>query len=248
MSEYWKDVDELKTAFDELFTRMMDDPELGPKAEKLDQIVVATSTATRDDILAQACTEWGIACHRGSERDVLGRFRDAAEAFDGEVIVRVCADNPLISPTHVDELIRELRVTGADYIGLQLADGKPAILTGLGFFAEALSRDCLVLAAERVRAPAEREHVTLGIYTQPDRFNAHFLPVPACCENTNLRFTLDTPLDLQVLREVFAALGSRALSATPEEVVSLLDDHPQWLDSMRQSNEQNPKGAGYLKE
>jgi len=40
MSEYWKDVDELKTAFDELFKRMMEDPELGPKAEKLDQIVV----------------------------------------------------------------------------------------------------------------------------------------------------------------------------------------------------------------
>ena len=40
MSEYWKDVDELKTAFDELFKRMMEDPELAPKAEKLDQIVV----------------------------------------------------------------------------------------------------------------------------------------------------------------------------------------------------------------
>ena len=40
MSEYWKDADELTGAFSELFTRMMADPELSPKAEKLDQVVV----------------------------------------------------------------------------------------------------------------------------------------------------------------------------------------------------------------
>lgn len=40
MSEFWKDADELTRTFSELFKRMMEDPELSPKAEKLDQIVV----------------------------------------------------------------------------------------------------------------------------------------------------------------------------------------------------------------
>jgi alkyl sulfatase BDS1-like metallo-beta-lactamase superfamily hydrolase len=40
MSEYWKDTDELKSAFDTLFKRMMDDPVLGPKAGGLNQVVV----------------------------------------------------------------------------------------------------------------------------------------------------------------------------------------------------------------
>ena len=140
------------------------------------------------------------------------------------------------------------RAREADYIGFQVEENRPAILTGLGFFAEALSLQCLELAAERIRAPAEREHVTLGIYMQPDRFNVRYLPVPECCKRQDLRFTLDTPQDLEVLREIFAALGSHALLATPEEIVSLVDKHPQWIETMRRSNEENPKGAGYLKE
>jgi spore coat polysaccharide biosynthesis protein SpsF len=218
------------------------------RAGKLDQLVVATSTAPQDDVLVQRCAEWGIDCHRGSERDVLGRFREAAEAFGASAIVRVCADNPLISSSHVDELVEALRATGTDYVGFQLADSSPAILTGLGFFAEALSLHGLTVAAESIDAPNEREHVTLGIYTRPDRFTLRYLAVPACCEDRNLRFTLDTPLDLEVLREVFAVLGSRALSATPEEVVSTLDENPQWLASMRRSNQENPKGSGAPKE
>jgi hypothetical protein len=40
MSKYWKDADELIEVFTELFTRMSEDPELGPKISHLGQVIV----------------------------------------------------------------------------------------------------------------------------------------------------------------------------------------------------------------
>jgi alkyl sulfatase BDS1-like metallo-beta-lactamase superfamily hydrolase len=40
MGKYWKDAEEMTRAFSELFRRLMEDPELSPKAEKLNQVVV----------------------------------------------------------------------------------------------------------------------------------------------------------------------------------------------------------------
>src|SRR5687768_11290935 len=62
------------------------------QATRLSQVVVATSESVADDPLADHCAKANVACFRGSETDVLGRFHAAAEAFSADWIVRINAD------------------------------------------------------------------------------------------------------------------------------------------------------------
>jgi len=213
------------------------------RADRIDQLVVATSTATGDDVIADLCQAWDISCFRGSENDVLGRFIAAAKAFDAKLIVRVNADNPFVDPGYADILIDHIVTTGAEYASYQRQDGKHVMLTALSFFTEVLTMQCLQRAAETIGDQFQREHVTLGIYNRPDEFDVRYLPVPDFCNDPRLRFTVDTPDDLAMLREIFSALGQRAPDATAEEIVSLVNRNSNWLDKMAELNNMNPKSA-----
>src|ERR1017187_2162462 len=68
------------------------------RATLVDRVVVATSTNTDDDVIADMCRQNGITCYRGSEQDVLDRYYLAARGEKASQIVRITADCPLIDP------------------------------------------------------------------------------------------------------------------------------------------------------
>jgi spore coat polysaccharide biosynthesis protein SpsF len=72
------------------------------KAKYLDDLVLATTTDSSDDILEQFCKRQDIPCYRGSLPDVLDRCYQAASQFHADVIVRLTADCPLIDPNLID--------------------------------------------------------------------------------------------------------------------------------------------------
>lgn len=205
------------------------------------RLVVATSVSATDDPLVEYCRRRDVACVRGSEHDVLGRFVTAMERYPARWIVRVNADNPLIDPAFVDELLAFASRSGCEYASFRRGDGRPVMLTALSFFAEVLSDGCLDRAHREISDSVHREHVTLGIYTQPERFDVRWLDVPAACNDPRLRFTLDTAEDLKLLGEVFAALGDRAEEATAVEVLAVAAEHPAWLETMAALNQAHPK-------
>ncbi|UCE99398.1 MAG: glycosyltransferase family protein [Planctomycetota bacterium] len=213
------------------------------RAERLDQIVVATSLKADDDAIAECCDRWGIGCFRGSENDLLDRFVSTARAFDADLVVRVNADNPLVDPHYVDELVSDTLQSGADYESFQLGTGRHVMLTALSFFAETATRQCLERADEVIIDQFEREHVTLGIYKRSSMFKVRFLSVPSFCNKPYVRFTLDTQADLELLREVFATLGDKAESAEALNVMQLLEEHPQWRNIMIEQSSLNPKSS-----
>lgn len=210
------------------------------RAKQLNLTVVATSDLPADDPLAEACRGWGFPVFRGSEADVLGRFVAAARESDAEHVVRVNADNPLIDPHYIDALVNDAREHPTEYTSYRRA-GRPVMLTPLSFFAERVSRECLERADREIPAPAEREHVTIGVYNRPDRFSVRWLDVPAFCDEPRLRFTIDTAADLELVREVYAALGERAPLAGADEIVRLVLGRADWMDRMAVANAANPK-------
>ena len=60
----------------------------------------------RDEVLARHLRAQGVNTFRGSEQDVLSRMHGAAAAHGADLVVRVCADNPLIWGGEIDNLIR----------------------------------------------------------------------------------------------------------------------------------------------
>ncbi len=63
-----------------------------------DHVVVATSTDTADDVVAEASAAMGAQVVRGPLNDVLDRYSIALEVFDPKVVVRLTADCPLLDP------------------------------------------------------------------------------------------------------------------------------------------------------
>ncbi len=170
-------------------------------ARTVDQVVVATSDEPGDDSLAGWCAVEGVTCVRGPETDVLARYALAAEATCADLIVRVTADCPLLSPAVLDLVVDARSASGADYASNTLERGFPH-----GLDVECLTRAALAAAAAEALDPEEREHVTPFVYNRPDRFLLASVVIPD--DWAWLRWTLDTPVDLQVLESFIAAVPS----------------------------------------
>src|SRR5207247_2361286 len=100
--------------------------------------------------------------------------------YPAESVVRVCADNPFIEPVFIDRLVATAHEhPECDYVGYCSSDGRPAILSSVGMFAEWCTAEALRRAAREARSPMDREHVTRYLYTHPEAFSLRFVPVPA---------------------------------------------------------------------
>lgn len=167
------------------------------------EVVVATSDEPQDDAVARAVRAAGIACFRGSLEDPLDRFAGAAADAaldDGDVVVRLTADNVVPDGDLIEELVRAL--PGDGYV--RMAQGLPY---GLG--AEAFRVHLLRTAAAEAVSDHDREHVTPWIR----RRTADTEHVPALLSGStapalgNVRCTIDTLDDYVVAEGALSQVG-----------------------------------------
>ncbi len=197
----------------------------------LDAVVIATSTAPADDALEPGLVRWLKAAHpdvrlfRGSESDVLARFAGAAAAAEADVVVRLTGDCPLIDGVEVDRVVGAFlarRATGEPLDFLRNQRGAERRIPH-GLDVEVMTRAALDRAHEQARAPGEREHVTPWLYAPGSPLTIdHTDPVGP--DWSDLRLTVDTPEDLEVIRRVVAALGA---TVTAGEACAWLAAHPE---------------------
>lgn len=186
-------------------------------AEGVDEVVVATSTAPGDDAVAELAQELGVRVVRGSEDDVLSRFMLALRETDADAIVRLTADCPLADPGLIASVIGAWRADPSlDYVATTLVRTLPR-----GLDVELASREALITADEEAES-FHRIHVTSYLYDSKSAFRTMGLVVqpPA----NDLRVTLDTVQDGEMLDAVVAELGDRAPAW--HEVVALLRSRP----------------------
>ena len=74
-------------------------------SKQINQIIVATTKAKKDDRIARFLKKNKQLYYRGSSSDVMGRIINAAEKFKAEIIVRVTGDNPLTDPNIIDYML-----------------------------------------------------------------------------------------------------------------------------------------------
>lgn len=161
------------------------------------EIVVATTTNATDDPVMALCREYGVRCFRGDEHDVLARYVGAARDARAELIVRVTADCPLIDPDEVDRVIEG--ATGVDYCSNVIERTFPR-----GLDAEVLWADVLERVHRLGSSTPAREHVTWFIREErPELFVVRSITGDA--NNADLRWTVDEPADLELVRKIYAA-------------------------------------------
>jgi spore coat polysaccharide biosynthesis protein SpsF len=193
------------------------------RCERADELVVATTTNSEDDPIVALVGRLGHRVFRGSEDDVLSRYAGAAREAGADLVVRVTSDCPLIDPEETDVVIAELeaRAAEADFASNPLVRDVPR-----GLDTEALWRDVLERAHRMATSVPAREHVTFYIWSErPERFALHAVRRPY--EAADLRWTVDTPEDLEVVRRLFDALGYADRPVPVAEAIAWAREHPE---------------------
>jgi spore coat polysaccharide biosynthesis protein SpsF len=190
-------------------------------AQAFAEIVLATTTEPQDDPLADHGARLGVRVVRGSEVDVLDRYRKAAADSQANVITRITSDCPLIEPALLASMAARFQAPLAfDVLTNAVQRTFPR-----GLDTEMFTRAALDAAAEEARDPAEREHVTVFLYRRPQRFRIEHVTQPV--DRSQERWTLDTPEDYALLSRIFDAAGD-PLALTQDQVLSMLDANPGW--------------------
>lgn len=159
---------------------------------------------------------------RGSEADVLSRYRGAAEAAKADVVMRVTSDCPLIDPVVCSDVLALRAREHVDYAANNLTRTFPH-----GLDCEAFTLDALIEADAATDEPYDREHVTPWL-----RRAEHLTRANLAASDPRLadeRWTLDHPEDLEFLASVFSCLPQNS-SGRMSEVLAILDRHPEFRD------------------
>ena len=187
------------------------------------QIVVATTTDKKDDAVEELCKKIKVETFRGSESDVLSRYFEAAKRFKANVVVRITADCPLIEPEIVDQAIQIFlqSATSAAYVSNTIHRTFPR-----GLDVEVFSFEALKNAHENAKDQADREHVTPFIKRHTDLPNLKNILNDK--DFSHYRWTVDTPEDFELIKRVLEALYPRNPNFHLNDVLKLLDLHPEW--------------------
>ena len=188
------------------------------RCTSVDQFILATTKLKEDDALAELGESLSLTVVRGSENDVLSRFALAAEHTQANVLVRITGDCPLLDPGLLDEMINEFNLHESDYFANCIDSTYPD-----GLDIEIFTRTSLFLAQCECTDAFQREHVTPWI-----RDSGRFRLTQKRCnaDYSAMRWTVDEPEDLQVIRAVVAHFEGRS-DFSWHDVLELAQKLPQ---------------------
>jgi spore coat polysaccharide biosynthesis protein SpsF len=183
----------------------------------VDEVILATSTAADDDPVAEEATRCGAAVVRGPLDDVLDRYLLATREHPCDAVVRLTADCPLHDPALIAQVVGMWRADPTlDYVSNILVRHYPR-----GLDTELVRTAVLEEQAKTATGP-HREHVTSNIYTQPATYRCG--GVLSAVDNSDLRVTVDTAEDAQLLDAIVQSLGDGVPHWS--DVVTLLRTRP----------------------
>ena len=209
----------------------------------LDAVIIATTSHSSDDPVAEFCSTHGVLYSRGSVQDVLDRYYQTAKAQQAEVVVRITADCPLIDPAVIDQtvaLVKENQSPRIDFACNRL----PAPFSRsfpIGLDVEVCTFAALERAWGESSETFHREHVMPYIYqdvrlekapatqqiirgASPRGFKIAQLNHSP--DYGDLRWTVDTAEDLTFIREIFARLSEKT-QFTWYDVLRIVQNEPE---------------------
>jgi spore coat polysaccharide biosynthesis protein SpsF len=209
------------------------------RAVRVDEVIVATTLDSADDAVAEFCSGRGYPFYRGSLNDVLDRYYQAARLYSAEIIVRLTADCPLADPDLIDHTVEAFLGKAPSGDQLQRDDPPYDFAANrlpppwgrtypIGLDTEVCMFSALERAWQEADQPYQREHVMPYLYEDSEvidsltgrvidgpkqvfarRHPFRVLLVNHPVDYGALRWTVDTPQDLEVVQQIFARFGGR---------------------------------------
>lgn len=205
------------------------------------ETLIATTTDSADNSIAEYCGFSGIPFTRGSQFDVLDRYYQAAKQFQADVVVRITADCPIIDPGLIDGVVRTLLEAKYDFVCNRLPP--PFHRTyPIGLDVEVCTFEVLAKAWKEATEPRHREHVMPYFYegvelstvnrqlqtgTSPRGFKVALLNHTT--DFGDYRWTVDTAADLEFVRQVYVRFEGRD-DFSWKDVLALVHNEPQLME------------------
>ena len=168
----------------ELLGRVIDRSKL---IKNIDGIVVATSSESEDDVIAEYAIKENIQIFRGSLNNVAHRALSAAKKYNFDSFVRICGDRPFMDP----EIISDLAKT-QDNLNLDLVTTAFPRTLPKGLTVEIIKTAALEKAVPLIDNSSQKEHVTSYFYENSKDFaiknidpllNIDFKDINLCLDN-----------------------------------------------------------------
>lgn len=179
------------TIFEWVLTRVSD-------LDNINNVVVCTPDTQENVPLQKMASNFGYAVFAGPEDDVVSRFDLAMKKFPADYYIRVCADNPFVSPRYIAQLVEAATQNTFDYASNQHTTLTPEFVDGLG--AEIFSNLLGKHIAKNARSANDREHF-FNIFHQQQNQNFIKLKLPSLHDRPEIKLDIDTKKDWELIRE-----------------------------------------------
>ncbi|MCW7482146.1 aminotransferase class III-fold pyridoxal phosphate-dependent enzyme [Leptospira kanakyensis] len=188
------------------------------KSKKINEILIATSTDSKNFPLAEYVHGLGFGVFKGSENNVLERYYLAAKESSADVVIRITGDCPLIDSELVDKVVDVFLSAKVDYCA-----NFGSIYYPDGLDTEVFSFHALEKANEEAKEDREKEHVTPYI-----RENSQFMKTVVLPDQdySGYRWTVDEKEDFEVIEKVFNYFAPK-IDFSWEDVLNLQMKKPE---------------------
>lgn len=193
-------------------------------AELCGQVVIATTTDPKDDVIEELCRQEGLECFRGHTDDLLDRHYQAALRYPADTVIKIPSDCPLIDPAVIDGVIGFYLGHAEEYDFV--SNLHPATYPD-GNDVEVMPFEVLEEAWREADLPLEREHTTPYIWERPEQFRIGNVTMEGGVDySMTHRFTIDYAEDYQFIKTVFDELYPVNPLFTVGDILALLERRP----------------------
>ncbi|NFH68702.1 3-deoxy-manno-octulosonate cytidylyltransferase [Clostridium botulinum] len=208
------------------------------KAKLIDEIVLATSDKKNEKPLIDLVENSHYNVFEGEEKNVLKRYKDAADRFKGDIIVRITGDCPCIDYLIVDNVISHFKMYDYDYVRLDVPNSFIR-----GFDVEVFSKKALDKVYRNIcnlsneeELKDYKEHVTLYMYKHPNDFKIGIVKGEKQY-NKDYRLCVDTQEDFELVQNIYNNFNDEYVLA--KDIVKYIDDNNYLTNINSSVNQKN---------
>lgn len=192
------------------------------RCQQIDQIVLATTLRSEDDVIEKVGIDLNLSIFRGSENDLLDRYYQTAMKFDAHIIIRLPGDNPAPEPSEIDDLVLFHKQGGYDF-----SSNCPDVINngypdGIG--AEAYKFEALKSAWMTSISPTMREHPHFNFYENPSRFKLGIMECRKEIRRPDIKIDVNTQQEYNFVNELYKYLYPLNPNFTIKDVINWYDN------------------------
>jgi len=200
------------------------------KSKKVRYVIVCTTDQKSDDELVEFLKKENILTFRGSKKDILFRFLEAAKYFKTDIIIDVEGDKIFTDTKYVDMIIKELENSDFEFITGSDSKGKFNASASIhGFVPTGIK----VSALQKIFELKQTDDTETGykeFFTSNNVIKKKFITIDNIDIPKNSRFTIDYLEDYEFAKVIFNKLGN---DFKIEQVINLINEQPELMNKLQ---------------